>query len=183
MNWELTDVQTEFSKGKGTRDQIANICMTIEKAKAFQKNIYFCFTDCTKVFDLKRWKYQTILPVSWENLYTCQEATVRTSYGTTDWFKIEKGVWQGCLLSSCLFNLYTEHIMGNSELDESQVGIKTAGKNSNIFRCKWYHFNGRKWRRTKKPLDEGERDEWKSQLKSQCLKKTKIMVSGPITSW
>ena len=99
------------------------------------------------------------LPVSWENLYTCQEARVRTSYGTTYWFKIEKGVWQGCLLSSCLFNLYTERIIGNSELDESQVGIKTAGKNTNNFRCKWFHFNGRKWRGTKEPLHKGEREE------------------------
>ena len=86
-------------------------------------------TNCRKL--LERWEYQTILPVSWE---TCvgQEAIVRILYGTTDWFKIEKGVRQGCLLSPCLFDLYAEHIMRNAKLDDLQAGIKIGGRNNNL---------------------------------------------------
>ena len=89
-------------------------------------------TNCGKL--LKRWEYQTILTGLLRNLYAGQEATVRTLYGTTDWFKIEKGVRQGCLLSPCLFNLYTEHILGNAGLDELQAGIKIGGRNINNLR-------------------------------------------------
>ena len=113
MNSELLDVQAGFRKGRVTRDQIANICWTIEKARAFQKNIYFCFIDYTKAFDCvdhnKLWKilkemgipeYLTCLL---RNLYADQEATVRTRHGTTDCFQIGKGVHQGCILSpACL---------------------------------------------------------------------------------
>ena len=115
MNHELPDVQTGFRKGRGTRDQIANICWIIEKAREFQKNIYFCFIDYTKVFDCvdldKLWKIlkEMGLPdhLIWllRNLYAGQEATVRIGHGTTDWFQIGKGVCQGCVLSPCLFNL------------------------------------------------------------------------------
>ena len=120
-NWELPDVQTGFRKDIGARDQIVNICWITGKAREFQKNIYLCFIDYAKVFDCvyhnKLWKtlremgipdYLTCLL---GNLYVGQEATVRTLYGITDWFKIEKGVQQICLHSSCLFNLYIEHIM------------------------------------------------------------------------
>ena len=102
MNQELPDVQAGFRKGRGTRDQIANICWIIETAREFQKNIYLCFINYAKAFDCvdhnKLWKalkemripdHLTCLP---RNLYVCQEATIRTLYGTTDWFKIEKGV-------------------------------------------------------------------------------------------
>ena len=109
-------------------------------------------TNCGKL--LVRWEYQTILPVS-------GEATVRTLFGTTDWFKKEKGVRQGCLLSPCLFNLYAEHIMRKDRLDELQAGIKIGGRNINNLR---YVNDGRKQRRTKEPLDEGEGREQKSQL-------------------
>ena len=144
VNQELPDVQAGFRKGRGTRDQIANIRWIIEKAREFQKNIYFCFINYAKAFDCvdhnKLWKavkemripdHLTCLP---RNLYVCQEATIRTLYGTTDWFKIEKGVWQGCLLSSCLFNLYVEPIMTNAGLDELQAGLKIAGRNINNLR-------------------------------------------------
>ena len=114
MNHEIPDVQAGFRKGRGTRDQIANICWIMEKAREFQKNIYFCFIDYAKAFDSvdnnKLWKilkemgiraYLTCLLI---NLYASQEATVRTGHGTTDWFQIGKGVHQGCILSPCLFN-------------------------------------------------------------------------------
>ena len=118
MNQELPDVQAVFKKGRVTRDQTANIPWIIEKAREFQKNIYFCFIDYTKAFDCvdhnKPWKilkemglpdYLTFLL---RNLYADQEATVRTGHGTTDWFQLGKGVRQGCMLSPCLFNFYAE---------------------------------------------------------------------------
>ena len=121
VNQELPDVQTGFRKGRGTRDQIANIHWTMEKAKEFQKNIYFCFTDYTKAFDCvdhnKLWKIleetgvPDHLPCLLRNLYLGQEGTVRTGLGTTEWFKFGKGVQQGCYLSHDLFNLCAEYIM------------------------------------------------------------------------
>ena len=106
VNCELPDVQVGFRKGRGTRDQTANICWTIKKAREFQKNIYFCFIDNAKAFDNvdhnKLWK------ILLRNLYAGQEATVRTGHGTTNWFQIRKKVCQGCILSPCLFNLYAE---------------------------------------------------------------------------
>ena len=113
MNQELPDVQTGFRKGRGTRDQIANILWIIEKAREFQKNIYFCFIDYSKAFDCvdhhKLWKIlkemgiPDLLTCLLKNLYASQEATVRTGHGTTDWFQIGKGVCQGCKLSPCFF--------------------------------------------------------------------------------
>ena len=100
-----------------------------------------------------------------KNLYAGQEATVRTGHGTTDWFRIGKGVRQGCILSSCFFNLYAEYVMRNAGLDEAQAGIKIVGRNGSNFR--WHHPYGRKWRGAKNPLDESERGEWKSWLKAQ----------------
>ena len=116
------------------------------------------------------------------NLYAGQEATVRTGHGTTDWFQIAKGVCQGCILSPCLFNLNAEYIMRNAGLEEAQAGIKIAGRKIKPQIYRWHHPYGRKWRGTKKPLDESERGEWKSWLKSQHSE-TKIMASGSITSW
>ena len=98
------------------------------------------------------------------NLYAGQEATVRTGHGTTDWFQRGKGVRQGCILSPCLFHLYAEYIMRNAGLEETQAGIKIAGRNINNLRCA---DDTRKWRRTKKPLDESERGQWKSWFKAQ----------------
>ena len=88
--------------------------------------------NCGKFW--KRWEYQTTWPASWGNLYAGQEATVRTGHGTTDWFQIGKGVCQGCILSSCLFNLNAEYIMRNAGLEETQAGIKIAGRNINNLR-------------------------------------------------
>ena len=121
MNRELPDVQAGFRKGRGTRDQIANINWIIKKAGEFQKNIYFCFIDYTKAFDCadhnKLWKILQEMEIPkhltcpLRNLYAGQEATVRTEHGTTDWFQIGKVVHQGCILSPCLFNLHAEYIM------------------------------------------------------------------------
>ena len=120
MNRELPDVQVGFRQGRRNRDQIANIHWIIEKAREFQKNV-FCFIDYAKVFDCvdhnKLWKsfkgmgIPDHLTCLLRDLYICQEATVRTGHGTTDWFEIEKGVCQGFILSPCLFNLYAEYIM------------------------------------------------------------------------
>ena len=139
MNQEFPDIQAEFRKGRRTRDQIANICWIIEKAREFQKNIYFCFIDYAKAFDCvdhnKLWKILKEMGIAGHltcflrNLYVGQEATVRTGHGTTDWFQIRKGVRQGCILSPCLFNLYAEYIMRNAGLDEAQAGIKIARRN------------------------------------------------------
>ena len=121
MNCELSDVPAGFRKGRGTKDQIANIHWIIEKAREFQRNIYFCFIDYAKVFDCvnhnKLWKILKEMRIPehltrlLRNLYAGQEATVRTGRGTTDCFQIGKGVRQGCILSPCLFNLYSEYIM------------------------------------------------------------------------
>ena len=117
MNHELPDVQAGFRKGRGTRDQIDNIRWIMEKAREFQKHIYFCFIDYAKAFDcvdhrklgnLKGMGISDHLSCLLRNLYAGQEAKVRTGHGTTDWFQIGKGVHQGCILSSCLFNLYAD---------------------------------------------------------------------------
>ena len=144
MNHELPYIQVGFRKGRGNRDQIANICRIIEKAREFQKNIYFCFIDYAKAFDCvdhnKLWKILQEMGIPdhltclLRNLYAGQEATVRTGHGTTDWFQIGKGVGQGCILSPCLFNLYAEYIMRNAGLEKAQAGIKISGKNINNLR-------------------------------------------------
>ena len=144
MNRELPDVQAGFRKGRGTRNQIANIHWIIKKARDFHKSIYFCFIDYAKAFDCvghnKLWKILKEMGIPdhltclLRNLYAGQEETVRTGHGTTVWFQIGKGVCQGCILSPCLFNLYAEYIMSNTGLDESQAGIKIAGRNLNNLR-------------------------------------------------
>ena len=125
MNQKLPDVQNGFRKGRGTRDQIANIHWILEKTREFQKNIYFCFIDFAKALDCvghKLWKIlkQVGLPnhltYLLRNLCAGQETRVRTRHGTTDWFKIGQGVYQGCIVSACLFNFYAECIMWNARL-------------------------------------------------------------------
>ena len=119
------------------QSQIANIVCFVEKPRDFRKNIYFCFIDYAKAFDcvnhnnLENWSRDgnTRPPyLSSEKPVFSQEPTVRTRHRTTDWFKIGKGEQQGCILSPCLFNLYTEYIMRNAGLDEAQAGIKIAGR-------------------------------------------------------
>ena len=129
VNYEFPDVQAGFRKARGTRDQLANICWIIGKAREFQENIYLSFIDYVKAFDCvdhnSLWKIlqETGIPdhltCLLRNLYAGQEATVRTGHGRTDWFQIGKGVCQGCILSPWLFNLYAEYIMKNAGLDEA----------------------------------------------------------------
>ena len=135
VNRELPDVQADFRKGRGTRDQIANIHWIMEKGRKFQKNIWFI--DYAKAFDcvdhnklckiLKEMGIPDHLTCLLRNLYAGQEATVRTGHGTTDHFQIGKGVCQGCILLPCLFNFYAGYIMRNTGLDEAQAGIKMLG--------------------------------------------------------
>ena len=144
VNHEVPDVQAGFRKGRRTRDQTANIHWIIGKAREFQKNIYFHFIDYGKVFDCvdhnKLWKILKEMGIPdhltclLRNLYSGQEATVRTVHGATDWFQIGKGVHHGYILSPCLFNLYAEYIMRNAGLEEAQTGIKIAGRNINNLR-------------------------------------------------
>ena len=121
MNWEIPDVQAGFSKVKGTKDHIASICWIIEKAREFQKNIYFCFIDYAQTFDCvdhnKLWKILKEMEITdhltclLRRLYAGQEVTVRTGHGTMNWFQVGKGVYQGCMLSPCLYNLYAEYFI------------------------------------------------------------------------
>ena len=144
MNRELPDVQAGFRKGRGTRDQTANIRWIMEKVREFKRNIYFCFIDYPKAFDHadqnKLWKILKDMGIPdhltclLRNLYAGQEATVRTGHVTTDWLQIGKEVHQGCILSPCLFNSYAEYIKRNPGLDKSQAGIKIAGRNVNNLR-------------------------------------------------
>ena len=144
MNRELPDVQAGFRKGRGTRDQIANIHWIIEKAREFQRNIYFCFIDNAKAFDCvdhnKLWKILQEMGIPdhltclLRNLYAGQEATVRTEHVTTDQFQTGDRVRQGYILLPCFFNLYAEYIMRNAGLDKAQAGIKIAGRSINNLR-------------------------------------------------
>ena len=138
MNWELPDVQAGFRKGRGSRDQIANIRGGIGKAREFRKNIFFCFIDYNKAFDCvdhkKLWKIlqETGIPdhltCFLRNLYAGQEATVRTGHGTTDWFQTGKGVHQGYKLSHCLFNIYAEYIMWDAWQKKHKLESRLPGE-------------------------------------------------------
>ena len=119
---------------------------------------------------LKRWKYQTTLAASWEICIACQETTIRTGHGTTDWFQIGKGVCQGCILSPCLFNLYAVYIMGNVGWMKHKLESRLPGEISVMSDMQMTSPYGRKWRRTKEPLDEAERGEWKSLPETQNSK-------------
>ena len=166
--------------------------MDQEKAREFQKNIYFCFIDYIKAFDwvdhkklwkiLREMRIPNHLTCLLRNLYAGQEAVVRTGHGTTDWFQIWKGVHQGCILSPCLFNLYAEYIMQNAGLDEPPAGIKIARRNINNFKyaddttlmTESEELNSLLMKVKEKSGKAG----WKLNIQ-----KTKIMASGPTPSW
>ena len=142
MNFQIFKLDLE--KAEEQEIKLPKIHWVIEKAREFQKNIYFCFIDYAKAFDcvdrnklweiLKEMEIPDHLTCLLRNLYAGQEATVRTRHGTTDWFQIGKGVCQGCILSPCLFNFYAEIIMQNVRLDEAQDEIKIARRNINNLR-------------------------------------------------
>ena len=192
VNHEIADVQAGFRKGRGTRDQIAYICWITEKSREFQKNIYFCFIDYAKDFVCvdhnKLWKIlqemgmPDHLTCLLRNLYAGQEATVKIVHGTTDWFQIRKGVCQGCILSPCLFNLYAEYIMKNAGLDEAQAGIKIVRRNINHLRYADDTTLKAESEELKSLLMKVKEESEKVGLKLN-IQKTKIMASGPITSW
>ena len=163
------------------------------KKQGFQKNIYFCFIDYAKAFDCvdhnKLWKILKEMGIPdhltclLRHLYAGQEATVRTGHGTTDWFQIRKGVLQGYILSPCLFNLYAEYIMRNAGRDEAQSGIKIARRNINNLRyADDTTLMGESEEELKSFLMKVKEESGKIGLKFN-IQKTKIMSSGPITSW
>ena len=193
MKHELPDVQAGFRKGRGTKDQIPNIHWLIKKEREFQKNISFCFIDYAKAFDcvdhnrlwkiLKEMRIPDHLTCLLRNLYAGQEAAVRTGHGTTDWFQIGKGICQGCILSPCLFNLYAEYIMRNTGLEEAQAGIKIARKNiNNLCYANDTTLRAESEEELKILLMKVKVESEKVGLKLN-IQKTKIMASGPVTSW
>ena len=165
----------------------------MEKAREFQKNIYFCFIDYTKALDCvdhnKLWKIlqETEIPdhltCLLRNLYAGQEATVRTGHGTTDWFQIGKGVHQGCMLSPCLFNTYAEYVTQNAWLDEAQAGIKIARRNINNLRYTDDTTVMAESKEELKSLLMKVKEESENVGLKLNIQQTKIMASGPITSW
>ena len=178
-------------KRQRTRDQIANICWIIENVREFQKKIYFSFISYVKAFDCvddnRLWKILREMGIPehltclLRNLYAGQEATVRTGHRTTDWFHIGKGVRQGCILSPCLFNSYAEYIMRNAGLEEAQAGIKISGRNINNLRYADDTTLMAESEEELKSLLMKVKEE--SEQVGLKLQKTKIMASGPITSW
>ena len=178
MNRELPDVQAGFRKGRGTRDQIANICWIVEKVREFQKNINFCFIDYTKAFDCvehnKLWKILHEMGLTdhliclLRNLYAGQEVRIR--HGTMDWFQTGKGVHQGCILSPCLFNWYAEYIMWNARLDEAQAGIKISRRNINNLRYTDGTTLVAEGKEALMSFLMRVKEEWKSWLKTQHSK-------------
>ena len=192
VNRELPDVQAGFRKGRRTRDQIANIRWIIEKARAFQKNIYFCFIDYGKAFDcvdhnklwkiLKEMRIPDYLTCLLRNLYAGPEATVRTGHETTDCLQTGKGVHQGCILSPCSFNLYAEYIMRNTRREEAQAEIKVAARNiTNLIYADDTTLMAESEEELKSLLMKVKEESEKVGLKLN-IQKT-IMASGPITSW
>ena len=175
------------------RDQIAIIHWIIEKAREFQKIIYYCFIDYAKAFDCvdhnKLWKIfqEKGIPDHFtcllRNLYDGQEPTFRTRHGTANWFQIRKRVCQGCILLLCLFNLYADYIMRNAGLDEAKAGIKIAGRDINNLRyTDDTTLMAESEEKLKRLLMKVKEESGKVGLKLN-IQKTKIMASSPITSW
>ena len=186
VNWEIPDVQAGFQRGRGIRDQIASIHGIMEKARKFQKNIYFWFIDYTKDFDWvdhnKLWEIQEMgkwdhLTCLLRNLYAGQEATVRTENETVDWFKIGKSLY-----IVTMFNLYAEFITQNARLDVSQAGIKISGRNINNLRYADDTILMAESEGALKSLLMRVKESEKAGLKHK-IQKTKILASSPITSW
>jgi len=141
---ELPENQAGFRKGRGTRDVIADVRWMLEKTREYQKDVYMCFIDYSKAFDsvdydklwttLRGMAIPEHLIVLMRNLYSGQEAAIRTEDGNSGWFTVSKGVRQGCILSPYLFNLYAEEIMRNAELYDEEAGIRIGGRTINNLR-------------------------------------------------
>ena len=191
MNFQMFKLDLE--KAEEPEIKLPTSVGSSKKAREFQKNIYFCFIDYTKAFDCvnhsKLWKILKEMGIPdrliclLRNLYADQESTVRTGHGTTDWLKIGKGVCQSCILSPCLFNLYAEYIMINAGLNETQAGIKIAGRNINNLRyADDTTLMAESEEELKSLLMKVKEESEKVSLKLN-IQKMKIMASGPITSW
>ena len=191
MNFQLFKLVLE--KAEKPEIKLPTSSGSSKKAREFQKNICFCLIDYAKAFDcvdhnklckiLKERGIPDHLPCLLRNLYAGQEATVRTGHETTDWFQIGKGVHQGCIFSPCLFNLYAEYIMRNTGLEEAQAGIKIAGRNTNNLRyADDTTLMTESEEGLKSLLMKVKEESEKVDLKLK-IQKTKIMASGPITSW
>ena len=190
MNCEPSDVQAGFRKGRGNRNQIANIHWIMEKAREFQKKTSISAFLTMPNVDHKLWKILQEMGIPdhltclLRKLYAGHEATVRTEHGTTDLFQIGKGVRQSCLyivtlLIELLCSIHHEKCWTGRNTSWNQDCWE---KSQSPQICRWHHPYGRKWRGTKEPLEESERGEWKSWLKLN-IQKMKIMASGRITSW
>ena len=191
VNCELPDVQAGFRKGRGTRDQIANICWIIEKAREFQKNIYLCFIDYTKAFDCvdhnKLWKILKEMGIPQPNLPP-EKCVCRSRSKSLNWTRNNRLVPNKkrstlSILSPCLFNLYAEYIMRNAGLDEAQAGIKIAWRNiSNLRYADDTTLMAESEEELKSLLMKVKEESEKVGSKLN-LQKAKIMASGPIMSW
>ena len=192
MNCELPNVQAGFRKERETRDQIANIHWIIKKKESSRNTSISVLLTVPRPLTVwitkKLWKLLQDVAILDDlicllrNLYAGQDTTVRTEHGTTDWFKIGKGVHQCCILSPCLFNLYAEYIMQNTGLDEAQMGIKIAGRNINNLRYADDTTLMAESEGLKSLLMKLKEESEKVGLKLK-IQKMKVMASGPITSW
>ena len=193
MNSEHPDVQAGFRIEEEPEIELAISVGSFKKQESSKENIYFCFIDYSKAFDCvdhnKLWKILKEMGIPdhltclLRNLYAGQEATVRTGHRTTDWFQIGKGVRQGCIWSPCLFNLYAEYIMRNAALDEAQAGNKIAGRTINNLRyTDDTTLMAESEEELKSLLMKVKEESEKAGLKLN-VQKTKIMASGPVTSW
>uniref|UniRef100_A0A4W2FXG3 Reverse transcriptase domain-containing protein n=1 Tax=Bos indicus x Bos taurus TaxID=30522 RepID=A0A4W2FXG3_BOBOX len=191
MNFQM--FQLVLEKAEEPETKLPTSAGSLKKEESSRKNIYFCFFDYAKAFDCvdhnKLWKTLKVLGIPdhliflLRNLYAGQEATVRTGHGTTDWLQIGKGVRQGCILSPCLFNLYEEYIMRNAGLEEAQAGIKIARRNTNNLRyADDTTLMAESEEELKSLLMKVKEESEKVGLKVN-IQKTKIVASGPITSW
>ena len=191
MHCELPDVQAGFRKGRTARDKLPTSIGSSKKKESSRKASTSALLTTPKPLcgSQQMWKIlkemgiPDLLTIVLRNLRAGQEATVRTGCETTDWFQIRKGVRQGCILSSCLFNLYAEYIMRNARLDEEQAGFKIAGRNINNLRCADdTTLMAESEEELKSLLMKMKKESRKVGLKLN-IQKTKIMASGPITSW
>ena len=182
-----------FEKAEEPEIKLPTSAASWKKEESSRKHLLLCFIDYAKSFDYvahnKLWKILKEMGISdhltclLRNLYAGQEATVRTGHGTTDWFQIGKGVHQGCIFSPCLFNFYAEYIMRNTGLNEAQAGIKIAGRNiSNLRYAHDTTLMAESEEELKSLLMKVKEESEKVGLKLN-IQKTKIMASGPITSW